>query len=263
MIIISISLFVTFFMIIFQPFGLVNIPDKYKILVFAGYGLISFLVLVINLLIIRKTFIVENWKVIKELFWNLWIIFSIGFANFIFTTSLFEFNTPAIKSFIHLELYTLAIGVFPVLIITLLRYQYLNALNTLTAKKIGSSLPWLPELAVSKTSDPVVTIKSENGKDNLEINPHSLAYIESKGNYVYIIFSDKDFIQKKMIRTTLSSVLRYFSDFSLIVQCHRSYIVNRNMVLQVKGNAQGLKLKLKNVNRDIPVSRSFIKIFSE
>ncbi len=250
-------------MIIFQPFGLVNIPARYKIPVFAGYGLISFLVLVINLLVVRKKFNAENWKVFKELFWNLWIIFSIGFANFLFTTSLFEFHTSVIKSFINLELYTLAIGVFPVLIITLLRYQYLNTTNTLTAKKIGSSLPWLPELPASKTSGFVVTIKSESGKDNLEIDPHSLAYIESKGNYVYIIFSDEDSIQKKMVRATLSSVLSYFSDFSLIVQCHRSYIVNRNMVLQVNGNAQGLKLNLKNVNREIPVSRPFIKIFSE
>jgi hypothetical protein len=51
-IIIPISLFIAFFMIIFQPFGLDEIQVNYKYMVFAGYGLVTFIILVIDLWII-------------------------------------------------------------------------------------------------------------------------------------------------------------------------------------------------------------------
>jgi len=55
-IIIPISLFVAFFIIIFQPFGLDEWPSDYKYLFFSGYGLVTFIILVINLWILPALF---------------------------------------------------------------------------------------------------------------------------------------------------------------------------------------------------------------
>jgi DNA-binding LytR/AlgR family response regulator len=46
-----------------------------------------------------------------------------------------------------------------------------------------------------------------------------------------------------------------------IKRCHRSYIINESKIVSVRGNAQGLKLSLSNVEEEVPVSRSYLYLF--
>lgn len=257
---ILISLFVAVFMIIFQPFGLASISDKYKVAVLSGYGLVSFLVLVINLLLIERLFNEKLWKVYKELLWILWIVASIGLANYIYTISIFSIGVAPLKFFLRLELSTFAIGIFPVSIIVILRFQKLNRINSSMASKINKGI-------VSKTDNGLYkfkttyTIKSTNPKENINLAPESILYIESKGNYVYIALLDDSGLKRHIQRNTLNSVIDQLSGFPDLIKCHRSFIINRNTIEQVSGNAQGLKLRLKGTEDNIPVSRPFIAKF--
>ncbi|MBN1197974.1 MAG: hypothetical protein JXA23_01390 [Bacteroidales bacterium] len=51
-IILPISLFITLFMIIFQPFGLADYEGSDKLLLLAGYGMVTFMVLCFNMFLI-------------------------------------------------------------------------------------------------------------------------------------------------------------------------------------------------------------------
>ena len=44
-----------------------------------------------------------------------------------------------------------------------------------------------------------------------------------------------------------------------IIRCHKSYIVNLCNVEKLLGNAQGYKLVMSNMDKQIPVSRNFPK----
>lgn len=260
-VIISISLFVALFMLVFQPFGLASLPEKYKVPVLVGYGLVSFCVLFLNLMVIERLFNEEKWKVYKELLWTMWIIFSIGVANFFYTTSMFQVNISPLRFLLQLELSTFAIGVFPVTILVVLRFQRLNKSNTRSANELCSALARQKEPDSSTYKGERVTLKSENGRESLSIDPLSLKYIESKGNYIYVVYSENNELRKQMLRNTLVTVVDQLSDYTYMVRCHRSYIVNKGEINKVNGNAQGLKLELQGLERKIPVSRSYINTF--
>ncbi|WP_367118518.1 LytTR family transcriptional regulator DNA-binding domain-containing protein [Chryseobacterium sp.] len=60
-----------------------------------------------------------------------------------------------------------------------------------------------------------------------------------------------------MIRISLSNLLNQI-ETTMIKKCHRSYIAHLGKVKNIKGNAQGYKLILPEIEFEIPVSRSFI-----
>ena len=48
-----------------------------------------------------------------------------------------------------------------------------------------------------------------------------------------------------------------------IIRCHRSFVVNLDHVIEVGGNAQGLKLHLNMLEDYIPVSRKYIPVVQQ
>ena len=67
-------------------------------------------------------------------------------------------------------------------------------------------------------------------------------------------------LKKVTYRVTLSSFEAQLEKSSGLVRCHRSYLVNLKNVENISGNAQGLKLELKNQSEMVPVSRKYIPI---
>jgi DNA-binding LytR/AlgR family response regulator len=68
-------------------------------------------------------------------------------------------------------------------------------------------------------------------------------------------------LKKVLLRSTLSLIHQQLGSFEFFIKCHRSYVVNRNHIVSTSGNAQGLKLKLKDIEEPIPVSRTLTKLF--
>jgi len=68
-VIISISLFISFFMVTFQPFGLQNLESDRASFLLAGYGLVTFVVLVFDMIILPRVFpgifSEERWTVFR------------------------------------------------------------------------------------------------------------------------------------------------------------------------------------------------------
>jgi hypothetical protein len=84
-IILPISLFVGLFMVVFQPFGLSGLESEHKYLILAGYGAVTFTILSFDLfllpLIFPKALSDENWTVLKEILFMIWVLFSLGLGN--------------------------------------------------------------------------------------------------------------------------------------------------------------------------------------
>ncbi len=255
--IITISLFVAIFLIIFQPFGIHLIQNK--ILILSGYGLVTFLVLFINLIVVEhlfpKTFSEKKWTIGKEFLWLLWIIFCIGLGNALYTNYLFDYFRFNLMFFVQFQLITLTIGLIPTSILIITKQKYLLQRNIKSAQQLNNDLK---EGQTGIFSDSLVRIYSDNERDYIEFNPNDFYFIESSGNYIEIYITENNQLIRKTLRCTLKRAMFFLKNISEIVRCHRAYIVNSAKITSAKGNSQGLKLHLDHYETEVPVSRNYV-----
>jgi hypothetical protein len=256
-----ISLFVVAFLAFFQPFELSQANSKYKILFIAGYGAVNFLVLFINTVLehylFPGLFKERSWKVYKEILWIAWILFTIGAGNFLYTKLMFNFPESYLLGFLQFQLYTLAVGIFPIIVIVISNYNKRLKKNLEMARKMNMDLRDPGDLMKEEGKD--INIMAENQKDSLQLAIKDLLFIQSEGNYISIFHKKEKEIRRSILRNTLKNIESELGAFSPpLFKTHRSYIVNLDLVEKIKGNSQGLQLYLSELDDFVPVSRSYI-----
>jgi hypothetical protein len=244
-----VSLFITFFLFIFQPFGLSSAGSE-KFFICLGFGSMTFISFLIYDFTIKKIFKLkerpERYTFGKWMINAAGLMFTISLANFLFSRSLF--GTIQWAFFPQMIYATFAIGLFPLFIIgalALLRQErkYQNIAKEINEKKSAS-----PDLVVSDLS-------------LFDIPIDQILYIEALQNYVRIGYlDDAGQVVEQTERATLKSILDD-AQGSSIIKCHRSFLVNRTAIVSTSGNAQGLLLSLTNCDKQVPVSRSFVPVF--
>jgi len=259
--IVAISLFIGLFMLVFQPFGLSRYEGPHKSLLCLGYGLVTFVVLVLDLVVVQRLFRAqfENkvWTVLKQIVWLGWIIFSIGMGNFVYT-SLFSQHWSLI-AFAYFQFFTLAVGLIPIVILTVINQNRLLKQNLKSAQEFNTSLNLQPQ----NPHHEMVTLVADNEKDRLEIELSNLLYVESTCNYIDVYYLAGSKQKNVVLRSTLKRTEQQLEQHALMQKCHRAFIVNTTKIEQVKGNSQGLRLAIKHTDTEIPVSRNFAKGLKE
>lgn len=258
-IIFLISLFIALFLIVFQPFGINLFDSKYKILILSGYGVVSFISLIINLILVERIFPIffaeKNWTLWKEFLWLIWVIFFIGLGNVIYTLLIFEnlnFNFHNIAAF---QIITFVVSLFPVTILIISKQKYLLRRHLNSASELNKSLESDTKHISGKQ---LIRFFADNEKDFIEFDINDFFYIESSGNYIEIYFQKEEKLIRKTFRSTLKRALDFFNETHNVIQCHRAFIVNTNKVINAKGNSQGLLLHLENCDFEVPVSRNYV-----
>jgi len=255
-IILPISLFICLFMVIFQPFGLTDYAGSDKYVILAGYGLITFLVLLFDLFLIPALlpafFKEENWTVWKELLFLLWILFTIGLGNLFYTSFFFHLRL-SLTSIVTIQLFTLAIGIIPITTLTIVKQNFLHRKHRLNADQLSSTLS---RRKPAEETFPQVRFTSDNGKDEITLAISDLLVIDAEGNYITVYYLHEGNPISVLLRNTLSYAETVISSFPVILKCHRSYLVNLDRITKVSGNSQGYRLVVDGVPDEIPVSRS-------
>jgi len=258
-IIISVSFFISFFMYFFQPFGLASLKNEFRTYFEIGYGAITFLVLIFDLFIIprffKKRFEPQRWTVFKQMLWQIWILFSIGLFNFLYTSMFLNFLDSS-KAFFVFQFYTLLVGIIPVVVITVIIQNRLLVENLKAANEFNADLNLRN---IAPFNNYKVCIIADNNKDKFEIDLANLIYIMSTGNYIQIFYENNNILKNYLLRNTLKQTEEQLKDFDTIIKCHRAFLVNKNRIVHVKGNSQGLRLILQGTDEEIPVSRNFSK----
>ncbi|MGV8962483.1 MAG: LytTR family DNA-binding domain-containing protein [Candidatus Saccharimonadaceae bacterium] len=252
--IILISSFIALFILLFQPFGLSEYKSTYKPLVLLGYGGVTFIIQVINLFLIMRIFKkwFTQWTILKQIIWISWIIFTIGVANYFYSAMIFPIFA-GIKGFLIFQLFTLIIGIFPVVTMTLITYNIKLSQNLKTAAEVNDLLIAKP---TESHVDENIVLAGDNKKDKLEIKLSNLIYIESIGNYIQVSYLHNGKLVKTLLRGAIKRIESETTQYPSLVKCHRAFIVNIFQVASVKGNSQELRLALKNSDIEIPVSRN-------
>lgn len=256
------ALFVSFFLVFFEPFGLANINIEYKKTVLAGYGLVTLIVLLANIVLLpkyfKKIFSKNNWTIGKQIIYLIWILFCIGIGIYLYSNLIFQLGLFNLRTLISFELFSIGIGIIPIVIIILwkknsLLKEHLKSAQKLNLKLINST--------PKNELDIVLKFTSYNQKDRIEIPKKNILFIESQGNYCFIYYLDKDKLKKKILRASLKSLLDQIPENIGLMRSHRAYIINPDQIYQIKGNAQGYKLLFNGTTKEASVSRTYIRAF--
>lgn len=252
----AVTLFVLF---VFQPFGTNNHNIPFKFLRLSGYGLVTFCALLLSgVLEMGSTRLNISSR------FRLMIIpcLYIGIVS-VFNHSYFVI---AIMGTWHWEnqllfvFYTFAVGLFPIIFIYLVNHharkitlqpQVIEADNTINSRNetLADTEHTLPQL---------LTLSGENKSDNLQVYLSQIIFIKSADNYCELTVLKDNSITHKLLRSSLTSILKQLPEKSLVYRCHRSYAVNLALVELSTGNAGGLKLIMKPMGITVPVSRTYV-----
>lgn len=253
--IISISIFV--FLFLFKPLDINDLGNRERAYLIIGLGTITFLSLSLNLLVLPSTFpkifLHREWIVWKEILWNLWILFTIGFGYLLMYKTL---GILEIDFYMIIKL--LLIAIVPLTFLIVFNQNRLLRLHLKTAHELNT------KLKDSKTiQDKLVHFDSEYQKDKLSIKARLLLMIRSADNYIEVYWKDGNDIKSQMIRTTLLKAQELLAEYSYIFKCHRSFIVNINFIDRVEGNSQGYKLFIEKLDIEVPVSKTAVLMLKE
>ncbi|MFO7614003.1 MAG: LytTR family DNA-binding domain-containing protein [Bacteroidales bacterium] len=260
-IIVPISLFIAIFLVIFQPFGLEGLQIDYKYYFLAGYGLVTFLVLVLVMILLPAvfpgSFREEKWTIIKEFSHLLLIIFCIGLANLLYSTWFIDFRLT-LPTLLIFQGFTLAVGVIPITMLILIKQSYLNRKNMVAATQINTLLP---EHQHASTPGHTLRITSDTGREEVVVSSSDLLFIKSEGNYITVGYLRNNRFHSSLLRNTMKYAEESLATLSGFFRCHRSWIVNLERISRVSGNSQGLRLSLPGLDEEIPVARNLVDDF--
>ena len=124
----------------------------------------------------------------------------------------------------------------------------------------GSPLPNPDPSAVHppRSSAPEsIKLRSGTTTSIFELLLEELLFVEAADNYCKIYFFREQETQMEMLRIKMKEVETAIGDQAFIFRCHRSFLVNGKQIQEIMGNSQAYKLRIKNHEGLIPVSRSF------
>ncbi|MEM6318686.1 MAG: LytTR family DNA-binding domain-containing protein [Bacteroidota bacterium] len=256
-----IAIFVTLFLYVFEPFGLNFYPGPYLFFICAGFGLVTILFGLlfrfIDIKVLKLQKDVSSWTLGKWIMNTLCLILTISVGNFLYLSLLNYglnwdvFDAP-FYAFLWMIVDTFLVGIFPIALSGLI-------MQLRASKQYQSQAADLQtNLSKPKNDAQKITLSSQNGNQSLAVETSTILFVESMQNYVTVHHLTEQRLQKTVLRNTISNIEQQLASTS-VIRCHRSFLVNTDLVEKVAGNAQGLRLALTNLpETTIPVSRKYI-----
>ena len=106
-------------------------------------------------------------------------------------------------------------------------------------------------------TEALLTLENTKGRTRLEIPVSSIICFEANDNYVMIYFEDAaGKLTKKMERLSMRRAEELIAGCAEnFVRVHKSFLVNKQFIVEVKGRAQAYRIRVKHLEELIPVSR--------
>lgn len=252
------SIFVFAFLSLYQPFGAAQITAN-RSLYLAGFAGCVFLVLTFTYLLLpviaKNWFNPETWNLRKEITLLSGCILGIALLNYLYNSSVGRHIAPQ-HSLVGFVGITFSVGVFPLVILIFLTEKYLSQKNNNKALKLTKQL----NLKAKNHKGQTLTIVPETLKSApLQIELANFLYAVSDNNYTTVFYLDNGDLKQELLRVSIKNVAQQLSRVPEILRCHKSYLINKNQIVAVTGNARSLNLTLANCPTLIPVSRNLDK----
>lgn len=237
-----------FFLAIYQPFGTIYLPAKYKYLLLAPYAVMYPAILALANFWLRGRGL--KWNLNNEIVKILATLVLGTVCNYIYNITFINHVPFSIGHLFSMLFYTSTLAMPILLIYLLVRYVYLQ-------KPVVTEIVVPPVQTTPSIPKKTINIQPDGGTGTLQINEEDFLFAESQGNYCNVVYLDNATAVKALLRMPIKTLYEQVESTS-VIRCHRSYIINTARVTLAKGNAQGYKLSVDSCNVTVPVSRSFI-----
>jgi len=250
-----------FVLLLFQPFGTNNDSSSYKYLRLSGYGLVSFCALLlsgaIEIALTRSRLKSQfRWAVIPSVYIGISAVFNHSYFVVAFLGS-WHWQNQLLFIF-----YILAIGLFPVSFMFLVYRHSVSIASPQTINLVQPQTENSEVVIVNKTTQTnqanLITLTGENKDDNIQVALSQLLFIKSADNYCELVILEGISCNNKLLRSSLTNLLKQLPNNSQVYRCHRSYAVNILLVTSWEGNAGGLQLSMQADDVVVPVSRTYV-----
>lgn len=252
---IAISVFL--FILFFQPFSIENFNFENKLLIIAGFGLITFIFLIITQVIFQKVLIQDESETPKTSILNTLYFSSLTLFNslaFIFYLNYVVQIQPTYETVVKVILICIA----PPAAIYLKNKLSSNQSMLKQIKHENILLQKKLKKFAGNYANHIVEIFSDNDSDNFRIKVSEILFVKSADNYVEIAFVDGSEVKKKLIRNTLKNVEEQLQKFNYFIRTHRTSIVNMQYIEKLQKSFSKHWLSLKQTKETIPVSRQYL-----
>ncbi|HRG57849.1 MAG TPA: LytTR family DNA-binding domain-containing protein [Bacteroidia bacterium] len=251
------GLFVFIFLYVFRPFEISGLKN-YLFIISLGYGLVcTAIMFILNVLLFNALpnyFSEAQWTTKRELVWSVINLLCIGTANFVYSyfLGITDINIDSLMMFLT---YTLAVGIFPITGVVIIKFNRLNNKYETESEALNPIIEAESEINKPQSNE-FVNFLSENGTIELEILPSQFLFAKADDNYVELYFLKDGIKDRKVLRNSLKNIHSFLPPHENFYRCHKSFVINLDQVNHISGNAQGYKFHLKNAQELIPVSRS-------
>lgn len=252
----GVGIFIFLLLFLLRPFNMEKVGEE-LFWFCVGFGFVTFVVscayfwLFGKVLKIKRN--VPSWTLGRWIIYMLGLLICISLGNLLFVKFVIspELNLN-LSNFLNMAYGTLAIGSIPVIFSGYFIQQKSNNKNKSAASDIQS------HLKITSSEKTVIHLSSSNNKQQIKLDENQFLYAESQQNYVAIFYLENEQVQETILRNTLKSIQSQLPAKPFF-RCHQSYLINTNLIENVSGNAQGLRLQLKGLKDiEIPVSRKYI-----
>ena len=257
---IYVGVFIAFFLFVFQPFGIRNYNAK-AFMVCLAFGVITVLSGIsfnwFSDQVLKLERDIPSWTLWKWIVYMVIFILYVAFWNWVFVNFLEGGELINWHSLKWMTISTISVGIIPIIFSGILIQVRAQNKNKSQASAIQSQLKEEP-LSVKH-----ICLFSQNQNQQLEVAEDQLFFIEAMQNYVAVHLMKEGKVEKQLLRNTLSAIDQQLAE-STLIRCHRSFLVNTQLIKKVEGNAQGLRLQLKGLaGVEVPVSRKYIPALRE
>lgn len=249
------STFVVFFLALYTPFDNPNNTPAANI----GWGVFCFVALYANLILLPKifpnVFELTRWTLLKYILFNTWLFLSIGILFTVINSLLFHCDMSYLALFIKTQREVVLTGLIPLIVVTILAKNNLLKQNLADAVETNKTLHEIEDiLEKPKLQDNKITLSTDTS-ETFSLKLTELVYAAAVDNYTEIYWRNESKVAVKLLRATLKNIETQLHN-QFMVRCHRSYLINVQEIESISGNTNGYKLKMKNTEVEIPVSRT-------
>jgi DNA-binding LytR/AlgR family response regulator len=248
----GITLGLFLFLLFFQPLDPPVTDFNKKLLILSGFALITLSFLSLSRIFLPSVSpnFIDKWTIKKEIILHLvFLVFNtVAYVFFARYVGLIEIT-------FHLVVNIFLISLAPVAALIIINeYESLK-------KKLQSLMNQYESFDSEQHDESIDTgieFESKNQAEHFVLFPEQIILIKSAGNYLEIIYRQKEKVSRRLIRNTLTIIERSVSRYSFLIRCHRSYIVNTGCIYKVHKSSEGLKLELFDYPREVSVSRQYV-----
>ena len=248
------------FIAFLKPFEYFELKEYSTVYYALGYATVNFINEFIMIALFSKVFVKfsENWTFGKDSMFWLIMLATVSFSQLI---AIHYSDNIAITfaNFFKMLGVIIVVGVIPFCVFVTTKFIISRRNHIQKFNMINNKIKY--KLKVhhfnNRFSDTEFHIVGLNKNDLFKFKEKDFYYASSDENYVHIFFEFDNQIEKLTFRISLISLIRQLSTTENILQCHKSYVVNKTKIVSIEGSTRGYRLYLKNVEKSIPIGLKY------